>query len=90
MRITHYTFGEIAVDDIIYTSDVIIYPQWVKQGWWRKEGHRVQMADLQEVVDAKPRTLIIGTGYYGRMQVPEEIGEYLAVPQYRVARCSER
>lgn len=72
MQITDYSFGNLSVEDKTFTSDVIIYPDRVRGHWWRKEGHRLDIADLQEVVDIQPRVLIVGTGYYGRMQVPDE------------------
>jgi len=30
------------------------------------------MTDLDDIMSAKPDVLIIGTGYYGRMWVPDE------------------
>jgi hypothetical protein len=72
MRITHYSFGRITVDGKTYTSDIIIFPDHVKSSWWRLEGHLLQVPDLKEVIDIKPRVLIIGTGYYGAMRVPDE------------------
>lgn len=77
MRITAYEFGRIAVADKTYTSDVIIAPERVIDAWWRKEGHNLQIEDLDDIVNAKPDMLIIGTGYYGRMQVPDETKQYL-------------
>jgi len=72
MRITTYEFGRIAIADQTYTSDVIISPKLVIDSWWRKQGHYLQIEDLDDIVNAKPDMLIIGTGYYGRMQVPDE------------------
>ena len=72
MKIDSYSFGSLVVDGEMYTSDVIIYPGRVDPSWWRKEGHRLQVADLAEVLNAKPQTLIVGTGYSGMMVVPTE------------------
>jgi len=77
MRISEYEFGRIAIADKSYTSDVIIAPEQVIDSWWRKEGHNLQIEDLVDIVNAKPDMLIIGTGYYGRMQVPDETKQYL-------------
>jgi hypothetical protein len=73
MKIDSYSFGSLVVDGKMYTSDVIIYPGRVDSSWWRKEGHRLQIADLADVLNAKPEILIIGTGYSGMMVVPTEI-----------------
>lgn len=75
--IDSYGFGEIVVDGQRYTSDVIIYPDRVDSSWWRKEGHRLSIEDLEDIVKAKPETLIVGTGDAGAMNVPEETKDYL-------------
>jgi hypothetical protein len=72
MKIDSYSFGSLVVDGKMYTSDVIIYPGRVDPSWWRKEGHRLQIADLADVLDAKPQILIVGTGYSGMMVVSEK------------------
>lgn len=77
MKITHYSFGKIIIDGKTYNSDVIIYPDRVDSSWWRKEGHYLQIVDLKDVISAKPSDLIIGTGYYGAMEVPGEVIEFL-------------
>jgi len=70
--INAYTFGSIIVDGKKYTSDIIIHPDGsVKDSWWRKEGHRLSLDDIAELVDSKPEIIIAGTGAYGLMQ-PEE------------------
>lgn len=77
MKIDFYSFGHIVIDGRPYTSDVIIYHDRVDASWWRKEGHRLDTADLAEVVKSKPDILIIGTGYSGVMRVPKETTEYI-------------
>ena len=77
MQISDYEFGKIAIEGQTYTSDVIITPEKVTDSWWRKEGHNLHIHDLGEVIVIKPEILVIGTGYYGRMQVPEKTRQYL-------------
>jgi hypothetical protein len=72
MKIDSYSFGSLVVDGKMYTSDVIIYPGRVDPTWWRKEGHRLQIADLTDALNAKPQILIVGTGYSGMMVVSKE------------------
>ena len=72
MRITDYSFGCISIDGAVYRSDVIVFPRRVQEPWWRKEGHRLDVSDLAEVMRNKPRTLVVGTGYYGNMRIPDE------------------
>lgn len=77
MTITHYSFGKIIINGKTYTSDVIIYPKRVDPSWWRKEGHYLQTEDLEDAINLKPDTLIIGTGQSGVMQVPQKTIKYL-------------
>jgi len=42
----------------------------VWEGWWREQGHRLSLSDLDEVFAADPSVLIVGTGMMGRVQVP--------------------
>jgi len=76
--IESYDFGRIVINGRSYTSDLIVFPSHVKDNWWRKEGHRLSVDDLEEVFKATPEVLVVGTGYYGLMKVPEEVKEHLA------------
>ena len=75
--IESYSFGRIVIDGKEYTSDVIIYPAHVDSSWWRKEGHRLQVVDIEKVIVEKPEILIIGTGASGLMKVPTEVENYI-------------
>lgn len=77
MKITRYQFGEIEIDGRSYGADVIIAPGRVIEPWWRQQGHNLAVADLAPIMAAAPEILIVGTGYYGRMAVPEETRRYL-------------
>jgi len=82
-HIESYSFGRITVDNKTYTADLIILPGGVRPRWWRKKGHSLHKDDLQEVIDARPSVLIIGTGNLGQMQVPRETLDYLAAHNIR-------
>ena len=73
MKIDHYSFGKITIDGKSYPFDVIIFPEAVDPSWLRKEGHFLHIDDLKNVVHTRPEVIIIGTGYYGRMQVPDDV-----------------
>ena len=75
--IEKYEFGRILIDGRWYTTDVIIYPDRVREGWWRKHGHRLLPEDLEEVVEYKPEILVIGNGHDGVMEVPRETLKYI-------------
>lgn len=73
MKITYYSFGKIVVNGNEYTSDLIILPDRIYPSWWRKEGHSLCLEDLKEVFKTNVDTLVVGTGAYGRMRVPDEV-----------------
>lgn len=77
MKIDFYTFGKIIIDGKTYSQDVVIFPDKVESPWWREEGHRLQKKDITPFLKEKPELLIIGTGYYGVMEVPDEVKHYL-------------
>lgn len=72
MTVEAYDFGQILIDGKPYRSDVVIWPDRVDCPWWRAEGHSLVPDDLPEVLASPPAQLIIGTGFYGRLQVPDE------------------
>lgn len=76
MKIEFYDFGRIRIKGKGYNHDVIIYPDEVRD-WWREESHWVDINDVKEIIEKKPKTLIIGTGYSGLMDVPEETKKLL-------------
>jgi len=78
MKIDSYKFGRIIIDGVPYTSDVILHPDHVEGNWWRKEGHKLLVEDIEKAVERdKPEVLVVGTGKFGAMSIPEETKEYL-------------
>ena len=70
--IDSYQFGLIVVKGRKYTSDVIIFPDRVRDNWWRKTGHQLCLDDIAEVLTENPEVLIVGTGESGLMKVLPE------------------
>ena len=91
MDIDHYTFGRIGISGQSYDADVIIFPDHVQERWWRRDGHDLIPEDLETVLADAPPVLVIGTGYYGRMQVPEQTREALRAQgvEVRISRTSD-
>lgn len=75
--IESYDFGTIVIDGKRYTNDVIVFPGKVKDKWWRKEGHRLAVEDLEEALKADPNIVVVGTGYSGLMKVSHEVKQQL-------------
>jgi len=77
MIINSYDFGRITIDGKRYNSDILVFPNKIKTDWRRKKGHSLQIADLKEILEAKPEVLVVGTGYSGMMRVPPETRSYI-------------
>lgn len=75
--IENYQFGSVTIDGKTYGSDLLIYPGRVEEGWWRQEGHYLRLEDIEQVLDTQPDTLVVGTGFFGRMQVDPEVPKAL-------------
>ncbi len=74
--IESYSFGRMIINRKEYLNDLVIFPDRIVSNWWRDEGYLLQNADLAEVFAAKPKILIIGTGYSGMMKVSQEVRRY--------------
>jgi hypothetical protein len=75
-KIEGYRFGHVVVDGEQQTRDLIVLPDGVLTNWWRADGHRLVLADLEDVLDDLPARLLVGTGAYGQLHPdPEAIEE---------------
>ncbi|MEJ2640000.1 MAG: Mth938-like domain-containing protein [Desulfosarcinaceae bacterium] len=73
MQIDEYKTGSyMRVGGRSYHQDLKIINGEVHDSWWRDQGHRLKETDIEDVLQAKPHTLVIGTGYAGRMQIPRQ------------------
>jgi hypothetical protein len=67
-EIDGYGFGRVTIDGREETRDVIVLPERVVRGWWRKEGHGLVLEDLDDVLDELPERLLVGTGAHGQLR----------------------
>ena len=78
MRIDTYRFGEMVVEGVTYHNDIIVFPQYVLDSWWRKKGHEVHFEDLGEIWKQKDtEVLVIGKGEPGYMDINLETKKVL-------------
>ena len=76
--IENISFGQIVINGVKYNTDVLVYPdESVTNSWWRKEGHRLSIDDIQPLLDACPDILIAGTGMSGMMKPETGLINYL-------------
>jgi hypothetical protein len=67
-RIEGYEFGRVLVDGEEHRRDVIVLPNRVVRGWWRRDGHALVLEDLDEVLEELPPRLVVGTGASGQLK----------------------
>ena len=73
------SFGRIVIDGRTYRSDVLIFPDGrVKDGWWRKRGHRLDPEDIRVLVEADPEIIVAGAGTSGMMRPAPDLETYLS------------
>lgn len=60
-----------------FKNDVLIWPGRIKDDWWRKEGHLLQLDDVAEALAVNPQVLVVGQGDPGKMQVDPALAAYL-------------
>lgn len=79
LMIEKYSFGMMIVGDKEYSNDLIFFNQNIIENTWRRtDGHMLKYRDLKNYIEKyNPRKLLIGTGYYGRMEVSDNFIEEL-------------
>jgi hypothetical protein len=78
MRIDRYRFGTLVADGHEIHTDVLVTPGEVQEHWWRREGHVLQLEDLDVLLEGHPERLVVGTGAYGRMRPAAGLEQELA------------
>ena len=87
-KIEKYSFGRIVIGGKVFTSDLIIFPDGhIQDSWWRKQGHRLQLDDIVSILDSGLEKLIIGTGAFGLMRVPESVLNLCKKQKIEVVVC---
>jgi hypothetical protein len=72
MKIDEYNSGShMRINGETFRNDLKIINGRIKGNWWRMQGHRLDPADIEDILDAHPDTLVIGTGYAEAMRVPK-------------------
>ncbi len=56
-----------------FCGDLKIIGEKIVENWWRKEGHRVEVGDVTDILAASPEVLVVGMGYAGFMEVSNSL-----------------
>lgn len=73
--IDSYRFGEVIVNGRRYTHHVVVSGNTVRK-WRTKEGHLLCPEDLADIIKEGPEVVVIGTGKFGLVRVPETVLDY--------------
>jgi hypothetical protein len=75
--ITDFSFGKIVVNGKTYTDDIKIVNGQVLSDWRRKKGHRLEIEDITDILEAEPAILVIGKGSPGLLKSTVSLRDYL-------------
>lgn len=75
--IEKYSFGLITILGKTYNHDVEV--RWTGEvlKWWRKEGHTIDVEDIERAIQTNPTTLVLGTGALGVCQVTKKCEKFI-------------
>ena len=79
-----YSFGSLTFAGKRYGKDLKILRGQVADNWWRAEGHRVDVGDVEDIIEAHPRILVVGMGANGLMKVTEQLKKVLEEKNIRL------
>ncbi len=71
--INDYRFGSMEINGTTYQADLKIVRGRVVPQWWRKEGHKVYVEDIQDILEAQPEVLVVGRGKPGLMKPSNDV-----------------
>jgi hypothetical protein len=63
----------ISGDSLNFCKDLKIIGDKIVENWWRREGHRVDVGDVTDILAVTPEVLVVGTGYAGFMEVSKSL-----------------
>jgi hypothetical protein len=73
----YVTGSHMIVKGTRHHKDLKIIRGEVIGNWWRQQGHHLASGDIDDILNARPQILVIGTGYAGNMRVPDAVRQTL-------------
>ena len=77
LEIQDFSFGKMVISGKTYTKDLKIGGDTIIFPWWRKEGHRVVLEDVEDLLKHDIEILILGQGEPGMMKSDISLKNYL-------------
>ncbi len=88
MKIDGVGFGTVTIDSVTYTKDLLLFPGFIQENWWRMQGHSLALEDLAGVFQRKPAIFVMGCGFYNALEVPEKTREALSTAGIKLVALS--
>jgi hypothetical protein len=79
-----YNSGRMTVDGKRYHHDLKIIRNRVVPDWWRREDHRLDREDVEDILSSNPDVVVVGIGYAGNMRVSESLRSVLSQRSIRL------
>ena len=86
--IEKYSFGKLAIKGKVYTHDLKIIRGRVAPDWWRKNGHRVEIDDIADILKEKTDILVLGKGKPGLMKSTDSLRKFLQKKEIELIEVS--
>lgn len=67
-----YAFGRVKVGGCTYRRDLVVSEEEILSPWIRQEGHCLHVEDLKWAIALHPRVIVVGTGAFGGLAIPQE------------------
>ncbi len=56
-----------------FCQDLKVIGEKIIENWWRREGYRFDLSDIEDILAENPEVLVVGMGYAGFMEVPKSL-----------------
>ena len=86
--IEQYSFGKIAIKGRMYTNDIKIICGRVVPDWWRKNGHRVEIHDIADILKENTDIFVLGKGKPGLMKSTDSLRKFLQKKEIELIEVS--
>lgn len=73
--IENYEFGSYIIDGKKYEYDIKLINNKVKI-WHGRINHYIFVKDVEDLIAFNPELIIIGTGFYGKVRVKDEVVKF--------------
>lgn len=71
-KIEEVAFAKMVCNGKVYRAPLLVYQDAVDGRWWRKEGMAFSPEDFDDVIEAEPEVVVLGTGFSDSIKVKDD------------------